>query len=326
MGRSTHVDWTVHPPRLGRIYGCQRGLRQRGAAETTWAMTQTQQPTERGRPHVGAPRTARRHEQLTGDDYIDLEDFPPSDGFDELDRTEPSWTDPRFLVPLTLFLAAVLVIGLALRANGRLDEPALVTVDQTVLDVSSAQTRAGFDGVSVRRDGELIVLEGQAQSSADAAAIGAVARSVEGVISVDNRIVIVQGVVETAVPSTVTPASSEPSLADRLTAAGSITFEPASAAITDAGIATVDAVAAILADAPAIPLEVHGHTDSDGDSTVNQRLSQDRAQAVVDALIARGVGPDRLTSVGFGESDPLAPNITEEGRAKNRRIEFALRP
>ena len=267
-------------------------------------------------------------ESPIGSDPLELEEFPPSEGFETLDRDEPSWTDPRFLVPLGLFLAAVFVIGLALRANGRLDDTtAQPTIDQLVVDVSAAQSRAGFDAVSVRRDGDLIILEGQAQTSADAAAIGAVARSVDGVESIDNRIVIVAGSAETPPASTVTPPTpSSLSLAERLAAAGNITFETASAEITEPGFAIIDGVAAILADAPSLPVEVHGHTDSDGDATVNQRLSQERAQAVVDALIERGVAPDRLTSIGFGESDPIEPNITAEGRAKNRRIEFALRP
>lgn len=290
-------------------------------------MTQTQHPTddELAAGPSGPERVWPDRRWSTGE-TIDLEDFPGSDGFDELDRDDPSWTDPRFLVPLTLFLAAVFVIGLALRANQRLDE-APPPIDRLVLEVSEAQARAGFEGIGVRRDGELIVLEGQAQTAADAAAIGAVARSVDGVAAVDNRIVIAGGATAAAPASSVTPApATDSSLANRLAAAGNITFEPASAAITPEGLAIVDAVAAILAGAPEIPLEVHGHTDSDGDSVVNERLSQERAQAVVDALVERGVAAERLTPVGFGESDPIAPNITAEGRAENRRIEFALRP
>ena len=291
-------------------------------------MTQTQQPTEDELlSGPSGPGPARRGGRWSTNEYIDLEDFSGGDDFDELDQDEPSWTDPRFLVPLALFLAAVFVIGLALRANQRLDEASPAPIDQLVLDVSAAQSRAGFDGIGVRRDGDLIVLEGQAQTTADAAAIGAVARSVDGVEAIDNRIVIAGGIAASTPPSTITPAPRvDDSLAGRLAAAGNITFEPASAAITPEGLTVIDAVAAVLAEAPEIPLEVHGHTDSDGDSAVNERLSQERAQAVVDALIARGIAAERLTPLGFGESDPVAPNITAEGRAANRRIEFALRP
>ena len=73
-------------------------------------------------------------------------------------------------------------------------------------------------------------------------------------------------------------------------------------------------------------IEVHGHTDSDGESVFNQQLSQERAEAVVEALRVRGVDPGRLTAIGFGESNPIEPNITEEGRAVNRRIEFVVVP
>ncbi len=294
-------------------------------------MTQTQQPPQRARARRIREQLATSSPGTEPTDPIDLEDFPSSGSFEDLDREQPSWTDPRFLVPLALFLSAVFVIGLALRANNRVDEPT-ATVDQLVLDVSAAQARAGFEGVTVRRDGDLIVLEGQAQTSADATAIGAVARSVEGVTSVDNRLVVVAGTVESAPTSSVTPSepvrppATDKPLAERLADAGRITFETGSADITTEGFAVVDVIAPMLAENATLPLEVHGHTDSDGDSTDNERLSQERAQAVVNALIARGIAPERLTAVGFGESQPIEPNITAEGRAANRRIEFVLRP
>ena len=132
--------------------------------------------------------------------------------------------------------------------------------------------------------------------------------------------------IERSPSSTISSPAPASSLAERIAAAGNITFETASAEITQEGFAIVDGIAAMLGEAPDTPVEVHGHTDSDGDSTVNERLSQERAQAVVNALVARGIDPERLVAIGFGESDPIEPNITAEGRAKNRRIEFALRP
>ena len=291
-------------------------------------MTQTHQPPEAARSHRARTMRPETEPRTAAGPPPQLEEFASGDGFDDLDRDEPTWTDPRFLVPLSLFLAAVFVIGLALRANDRLDDTSVEPpVDLLVAEVSAAQARAGFDGVRVRRDGELLILEGEAPTSSDAAAIGAVARSVDGVESVDNRIVIVAGAsIERAPSSTVSPPPPSLPLAARLAAAGNITFQTSSAEITDSGFTIIDGVAAILAEAPSLPVEIHGHTDSDGDSTVNQLLSQERAQAVVAALVERGIEPDRLTPIGFGESDPIEPNITAEGRAKNRRIEFALRP
>ncbi|MGI9606496.1 MAG: OmpA family protein [Acidimicrobiales bacterium] len=236
-----------------------------------------------------------------------------------------SWTDPRFLVPLSLFLAAVFVISLAWR-SGSLDstasdgEPAVATQTELASTVQAAQERAGFAAITVREENGFIILEGQADSSSEATAIGAVARSVEGVDRVDNRLVIVSGAVEVASEVSVTPAAPT-SLADRLAAVGSITFEPASASLTPEGARAVNDAAAILAEV-GVAVEIHGHTDADGEATDNQRLSHERAEAVVFALTTRGIDGSRLTPVGFGESDPIAPNITDEGRAKNRRIEF----
>jgi outer membrane protein OmpA-like peptidoglycan-associated protein len=69
---------------------------------------------------------------------------------------------------------------------------------------------------------------------------------------------------------------------------------------------------------------VEGHTDNVGDARFNQRLSEERAQAVREALIRRGVDGDRLAARGFGETRPLAPNKSPAGRAKNRRVEFII--
>ncbi|MEM1303113.1 MAG: OmpA family protein, partial [Pseudomonadota bacterium] len=69
-------------------------------------------------------------------------------------------------------------------------------------------------------------------------------------------------------------------------------------------------------------IEVGGHTDAQGDEASNQTLSEARATAVRDALVARGVGPGALTVVGYGESQPIADNETAEGRAQNRRTTF----
>ncbi|HMG52028.1 MAG TPA: OmpA family protein [Kofleriaceae bacterium] len=69
---------------------------------------------------------------------------------------------------------------------------------------------------------------------------------------------------------------------------------------------------------------VEGHTDNVGDPRLNQRLSEERAAAVREALIRRGVDGDRLATRGFGESRPIAPNKSPAGRANNRRVEFII--
>lgn len=75
---------------------------------------------------------------------------------------------------------------------------------------------------------------------------------------------------------------------------------------------------------PDIRVEVAGHTDGVGSDAYNQKLSERRAQAVVDYLVSIGVDPKRLKAVGYGKKQPVASNDTEEGRAKNRRVELQV--
>jgi outer membrane protein OmpA-like peptidoglycan-associated protein len=71
-------------------------------------------------------------------------------------------------------------------------------------------------------------------------------------------------------------------------------------------------------------LRVEGHTDSVGKPDANQRLSEARAKSVRDYLVKQGVGAERLESVGFGQTKPIAPNETARGREANRRVEFMI--
>ncbi len=238
-----------------------------------------------------------------------------------------SWTDPRFIIPLLLFLSAVFVIGMAVRSGNQTDDGAngqeIQVQSELALAVRDAELRAGFDDLTITEDDGSVIVEGQARDPLAAASIGAVARSVEGTQRVDNRVVVVGGAVESATQASVAPVSTG-SLDQQLANVGQVTFETGSADLTPEGSAIIDSVASLLNQSPGTPVEVHGHTDSDGDATRNEVLSQDRAEAVVVALAQRGIEAARLIAVGFGESKPLQPNITKEGRAVNRRIEFLI--
>jgi OOP family OmpA-OmpF porin len=82
-------------------------------------------------------------------------------------------------------------------------------------------------------------------------------------------------------------------------------------------------VAELLAKQPALKVEVQGHTDAVGNDTYNQSLSQSRAQSVVAWLAAHGVAAARLSAKGYGKTQPIDDNSTDEGRARNRRVEIA---
>jgi OOP family OmpA-OmpF porin len=80
----------------------------------------------------------------------------------------------------------------------------------------------------------------------------------------------------------------------------------------------------VLASHAELKIEVEGHTDSRGDDGYNKQLSQRRAEAVVAYLVKQGIDKARLTGRGFGEDRPIADNATEDGRAQNRRVVFAI--
>ena len=117
------------------------------------------------------------------------------------------------------------------------------------------------------------------------------------------------------------------SVADELTAIleGSATFDSGSTSLSETATELLDAAVIVLVANPATRLTVEGHTDDLGDETTNLTLSQARADAVVEYLVAGGVAEDRLFAIGLGESTPIADNATEEGRAANRRIVFVVR-
>ncbi len=73
---------------------------------------------------------------------------------------------------------------------------------------------------------------------------------------------------------------------------------------------------------PSLKFEVQGHCDNTGSDAVNDPLSQKRAEAIVARLVEMGIAKDRLSADGKGSHEPIADNSTEEGRAKNRRVEF----
>jgi outer membrane protein OmpA-like peptidoglycan-associated protein len=101
-----------------------------------------------------------------------------------------------------------------------------------------------------------------------------------------------------------------------------VNFETASAALTKESYAILDDVIPGLKDNKEVELEIQGYTDSQGSAVYNQKLSERRANTVMQYLINNGIEASRLKAVGYGEENPIASNRTAEGRAQNRRIEF----
>lgn len=103
-----------------------------------------------------------------------------------------------------------------------------------------------------------------------------------------------------------------------------IFFDFAKATLKPESFPSLDRVVKFMQDNPDIKVEIAGHTDNIGSDAVNLKLSRARAAAVVDYLVSKEINPSRLVAKGYGESQPVAPNDTDEGRAQNRRVEFKI--
>ena len=101
-----------------------------------------------------------------------------------------------------------------------------------------------------------------------------------------------------------------------------ITFDVGKATIKPESMGEINRIVTLMNENPDLKFSVEGHTDSTGNATSNQTLSEQRSEAIVAKLVELGIAQDRLTAVGKGQNSPIADNNTDEGRAKNRRVEF----
>ena len=101
-------------------------------------------------------------------------------------------------------------------------------------------------------------------------------------------------------------------------------FDPGKAILRPTSYPELNRLAKLMHDVPTLKIEISGHTDNTGSTTLNNKLSEGRAKAVVEYLLAQDLTSDRLTYVGYGKSQPIADNNTKEGRQQNRRVEFKV--
>ncbi|MEM1387218.1 MAG: OmpA family protein [Pseudomonadota bacterium] len=193
----------------------------------------------------------------------------------------------------------------------------------------AARVFAGLDALSYLDSGELVVKATHVEISGEtneASAKDEIARILGDALEDRGTFAIDVAYIEIVEPEIVRPSPREcVDTINAILADQKITFAPGSADINREARGSLDRISELMRDCAAVPMEIAGHTDSQGREIMNLGLSQRRAEAVLEALMARRVLVSNLTARGYGESIPVADNETEEGREANRRIEFTLR-
>jgi outer membrane protein OmpA-like peptidoglycan-associated protein len=187
------------------------------------------------------------------------------------------------------------------------------------------QTLAGnrIPSQNMTVDGRDVVLSGIAGSHEIAADTQKLVAGVEGVRTVEARVIPAADTAPDAKAAALTTGTQ--GKIDSLLAQDVVEFDPASAQLTPHGRAVLDQIAPMLAASPALFCEIQGHTDSAGDPNANKALSYRRALETKNYLVNQGIAPERLEPKAYGDTQPIASNQTAAGRRKNRRINFVLK-
>ena len=194
----------------------------------------------------------------------------------------------------------------------------------------------GIDALAELRTGEVAIMRGLVQATGEAiseerrsTARARLATNMPNIYNVREEIRVVEP--PPPPPVVVVPPPPVPPevklCEERLRSAareGVIRFARASADITRESRPTLDTLARIARNCENVVMEVEGHTEAEGELDGNQRLSERRANAVAEYLIRAGVDRRMIVAVGYGQTRPLVPNDTADGRAINRRIEFTV--
>jgi outer membrane protein OmpA-like peptidoglycan-associated protein len=176
---------------------------------------------------------------------------------------------------------------------------------------------AGLPASGLDFEGRIAILKGYADSAEVSPKVVQVVRGVNGVF--DVRTSIFPG------SKVIMEATQLESKLQAVIAGKVIEFSTASAELTPNGKVVLDQMVTLLKEYSQKPVIVSGHTDDEGDHWMNIVLSKQRAESVRAYLITQGIDAGRLFATGHGPDNPVADNSTEEGRKKNRRIEFHVK-
>jgi peptidoglycan-binding protein ArfA len=207
-----------------------------------------------------------------------------------------------------------------------------INPDVTSLDFSHAapifKAAASITDFGLAVKGDTVTLSGTAGSGAQQEAIEQAADAAWPNLNIVDTMEINGPVTSSAAPNPA-PAPSGGKVCANLRAdikaLGPITFPTGGATLTQTDEQTLNQVADKLKACPGVKVAINGYTDNTGSDAVNMSLSSNRADAVVDYLIARGVTRDHLIAKGFGSADPVADNGSPDGQAKNRRVEIVVK-
>jgi len=183
-------------------------------------------------------------------------------------------------------------------------------------NAQAAINSSGVKGALLSVDGRDLILSGTISQNVDRDALTAGLSNVDGVRVVEDNM------------STFDPEAAKREAQDNFLSAlasidtSQVAFEPGSVSLTADSRTSLAELIQLLRAYPQFKIRVAGHTDNTGRPEVNLRISKQRAQAVANYLLQRRVGRDQVISQGYGATRPIASNESEEGRARNRRIEI----
>lgn len=169
-----------------------------------------------------------------------------------------------------------------------------------------------FRGIEVGGEGRHIILTGTVSLETARRAATRAAAYLDGVATLDNRLAVSGGTRELQLR------------VDMMLQQRGIQFEPGKTELADPSQPILEDLRLALNEAPTSSVQVEAYTDNSGDKDKNRAISQKRAQAVVAWLAEHGIPRGRMQAVGFGPDNPIFPNDSAEGRARNRRIEVKL--
>ena len=185
---------------------------------------------------------------------------------------------------------------------------------------------ASIPNIGVGAEGQIVTLTGEVSDEATKRKAGEEAARVFGVEEVRNEITI-KAVASAPVMTREERVAAETCQVtfNRLLKQDTIRFATASPTIRTSSFPLLDRIAEAAKGCPAASVEIGGHTDADGSMTTNMKLSQARAESVMNYLRGKGVESARLTPIGYGPSRPVADNSTPAGMQQNRRTELKVK-